>query len=313
MTETIDLLAVGLTTLDISLHPVGGLPDIDEGVLVPTIRLSPAGTAGGTAAIAARLGLKVAIASAVGADLQGDAVRLGLEREGVDTSMLVTSRDLPTSTTVIPVREGGQRSNLHMIGASILAPLGDDAMAAPARARAVHWGGIGCPGLRAQADSFLRQAHEAGAFVTCDLISPLGTARTELAELLPWVDVFMPSIAEVRFLAETDDLAAAAAHFMALGAKACVFKLGGQGAVMFGPHGEIRVPAFAINPVDTTTCGDSFCAGFIAAHLRGFDAAACLRFATAVAAQVAMGVGTFGTLTSFAATETFAANTGVAA
>lgn len=309
----IDLLTVGLTTLDIAIHPIDRMPEIDEGMLIPTIRLSPAGTAGGTAAVAARLGLRVAIASAVGDDLQGDAVRAALEREGVDTTLLTVESGWPTSTTVLPVREGGQRSNLHMLGASVVTPLDPRTSSVLPRARAVHWGGVGYPGLREQGPEMLRSAREAGAFVTCDLIAPQAAARDDLAALLPYVDVFMPSEAEVRFLAETDDLKAAAVHFMGLGAGACVFKAGREGAVMFDAHGETRVPAFAITPVDTTTCGDSFCAGFIAARLRGYDGAAALRFATAVAAQVAMGVGTFGTLMDFESTETFLARTDVVA
>lgn len=311
--DGIDLLTVGLTTLDIAIHPIDRLPEIDEGMLVPTIRLSPAGTAGGTGAVAARLGLKVAIASAVGDDLQGETVRRALEREGVDTALLTVESDWPTSTTVLPVRENGQRSNLHMLGASVVTPLDPRTSSILPRVRAVHWGGVGYPGLREQGPPLLRAAREAGAFVTCDLIAPQAAARDDLAALLPYVDVFMPSVAEVRFLAETDDLKAAAAHFMALGAGACVFKMGREGAVMFDTQGETRVSAFAITPVDTTTCGDSFCAGFIAAKLRGRDASECLRFATAVAAQVAMGVGTFGTLMDFESTDVFIAGTGEAA
>lgn len=311
-TRDIDLLAIGLTTLDIALRPVDVLPAVDDGALVPDIRLSPAGTAGGTAAVAARLGLRVAIASAVGADLQGDAVRIGLEREGVDTALLDTSAQWPTSTTVIPVREDGQRSNLHMIGASLFAPVPQAAFDLLPRVRAVHWGAVGCPGPYGDGPDFLARARAAGALVTCDLISPQASALDELARLLPHVDVFMPSVAEVRFLAQTDDLAEAAARFRAMGAGACVFKLGRAGAAMFSADGEVRVPAFAIEPVDTTTCGDSFCAGFIGARLAGQRDIDALRFATAVAAQVAMGVGTFGVLRGFEETMAFAANTGTA-
>ncbi len=310
---TIDLLAIGLTTLDIALHPVARMPDVDTGVLVPTIRLSPAGTAAGTATVAARLGLRAAIASSVGDDLQGVAVRDGLRRAGVDTTLLATSARCPTSTTVLPVRDDGQRGTLHMVGASMMEPLADGATAAAATARGVHWGGVGSPGLAGQGEPLLRAARAAGAFVTCDLISPQPGAADELARLLPHVDLFMPSLAEVRVLTGGDDLPAAAAHFMALGARACLFKMGRDGAVLFAPEGTIAAPAFAIAPVDTTTCGDSFCAGYHAARLRGFDAPACLRFASAVAARVAMGVGTLGALGSFDETLDFARATAVAA
>lgn len=296
MMEPVDLLCVGLTTLDIALHPVAAMPGVDAGLLVPTILLSPAGTAGGTALVAARLGLRTAIASAVGADLQGEAVRNGLEREGVDTRFLVTDPTMPTSTTVLPVRGDGQRGTVHMIGASMTAPLAPGAWELADGARAVHWGGVGYPGLQGDAAAFLARAKVGGAFVTCDLISPQPDALGQLAAILPHVDLFMPSLAEVRVLLGAVDVSTAARRFIELGAGACAVKMGRDGVMMVTSDERITVPAFAIDPVDTTSCGDSLCAGFHAARARGLAPADCLRFASAVAAQVAMGVGTCGAL-----------------
>lgn len=313
MSDTIDLLAVGLTTLDIAVHPVERAVSVDESVLVDSIRLSPAGTAGGTAMVAARLGLKVAIASAVGADAQGAVVRAGLESAGIDTAQLQTVDGLPTATTVLPVRADGQRGLYHMLGASILTPLTDGAVARAARTRALHWGGVGYPGMAGQGPGFLATAKAGGALVTCDLIAPRPGALEELAALLPHVDLFMPSLAEVRALmgeagvaVRHDDLATAAGHFMAMGAGGCVFKLGRDGAMVFTQDGTTHAKAFAIEPVDTTTCGDSFCAGFITGRLNGLDDAACLDLASAVAARVAMGVGTLGALEGLTQTLDFA-------
>ncbi len=65
----------------------------------------------------------------------------------------------------------------------------------------------------------------------------------------------------------------------------------------------MTMPAHDIVPVDTTSCGDSYCAGFIAALDRGWSVLDAARFATATAALVALGLGTLGTLESFEATE----------
>lgn len=313
MSDSIDLLAIGLTTLDIALHPIETIPQIDVGVLAPTIRLSPAGTAGGTATVAARLGLETAIASSVGDDLQGVAIREGFRRVGVDSALLTTSTEWPTSTTVLSVRGDGQRGTIHMLGASMFEPLAAGVTSLAMRARAVHWGAIGYPGLARQSEPLLRSAREAGAFVTCDLISPQPAARQDLAQLLPYVDLFMPSVAEVHILSGGDDLAAAARQFMAMGARACVFKMGREGVVMFDSEGERHAPAFAVEPVDTTSCGDAFCAGYHVARLLGFDTGGRLRFASAVAARVAMGVGTLGSLGSVEDTLAFAEQAAVVA
>lgn len=311
MGQPLDLLAIGLTTIDITVHPVASLPEGEAGQLVETIALSPAGTAGGTALVAQTLGLRTAIASAVGDDPQGQLVRSMFDAAGVDTSLLAVDRDRPTSTTVLPIRPNGDRPNWHMIGASLFAPVTEAMKAAAAKARTVHWGAVGFPGTAGQGADLLRAARAGGAFTSCDLIAPSAVAEADLDGLLPHVDLFMPSLAEVRELAGTDDPVAGAAHFMARGAGGCLIKMGGEGALLILPDRQIHVPAHSIDPVDTTSCGDSLCAGYIAGRTRGLDPVDALRFGVAVAAQVALGVGTLGKLEGYETTLAFLRDTPV--
>lgn len=295
----IDLMAVGLTTLDIAVHPVASLPG-EEGQIVERIALSPAGTAAGTAYVAQRLGLQAAVGSAVGIDPQGQLVRSMLEAEGVDTTLLVDDGAMPTSTTVLPIRPNGDRPNWHMLGASLFAPVTPAMLEALDRTAAVHWAAVGFPGTAGQGAGFLAAAKARGAFVTCDLIAPSPAAAQDLDALLPHVDIFMPSLAELAVLfGKTDDLRAAADHFIAKGAGACLFKLGARGAALLTHDSVIEVPAWRIDPVDTTSCGDSVCAGFHAARHRGLSDRDAMAFACATAAQVASGIGTTGTLASY--------------
>jgi len=60
-----------------------------------------------------------------------------------------------------------------------------------------------------------------------------------------------------------------------------------------------HLPAFDIKVVDTTGCGDSFTAGIIVGIVKGWDLKQSARFASAVAARVATGLGSDGKLTSF--------------
>lgn len=311
MERPLDLLAVGLTTLDVTVYPVTSLPDADAGQLVESITLSPAGTGGGTALVARTLGLTTAIASAVGNDPQGAVVRSMFDAAGVDTGLLTTDAAMPTSTTVLPIRPGGERPNWHMMGASVFAPITDAMVAVLPRTAAVHWGAVGFPGMAEQGASFLRAARASGAFTSCDLIAPSEAAGADLEKLLPYVDLFMPSMAEVRALAGTEDPVEAARYFMARGAGACLVKLGAKGALLVGRDGPLHAPAHRIDPVDTTSCGDSLCAGFLAARRRGLDDGAALRFAVAVAAQVALGTGTLGRLTGYDDTIAFGRDTSV--
>jgi sugar/nucleoside kinase (ribokinase family) len=300
------LLCVGLTTLDVLARPVDALPADETTTLVEQIALAPAGTAGGTALIAARLGVKTALASAVGDDAAGTLVRAVLSEHGVDLSLLACLADAPTSTTILTIDSEGRRPNFHALGASRRAEVGEAWLAAVDKVKFLHYAGIGAPKLDGGAGAELAaRAKAAGAIVTCDLISPGRRALEELRRLLPHVDYFMPSAGEALALSGRTSLTEAGAMFRDLGAGACVFKNGAEGSVIITGEGETRSPAHDITVVDTTSCGDSYCAGFIAALDRGWPTHEAARLATAVAALVAQGLGTLGILENFDAAERF--------
>lgn len=299
-----DLLCVGLTTLDVVGRPITEIPANEGGALIEQIACAPAGTAAGAACVAARLGVKTGLAGSIGSDLTGKFVRFGLEDEGVDTVLLQTVPGAPTSTTILPIDHQGRRPTLHAPGAGFFPPLNEAVTAAAASARCVHYAAVGAPNFDGGPGAALLEAARAGgATITCDLIAPRPDAKAELARILPFVDWFLPSAEEARLLTGEQDLQAAADVFVAMGAKNCVIKDGGRGAVMAAGSLRGRLPAFAIEVVDTTTCGDSFCAGFITAHLRGMDDRDALTFAAATAAMVAQGLATYGKLESFAQVE----------
>jgi sugar/nucleoside kinase (ribokinase family) len=283
------LACIGLTTLDVVARAIDALPEGEGTTLIEGIACAPAGTAAGAALVAAKLGVPVSLASAVGDDLVGRFIRMALDEAGVDLAALDTMPGLPSSTTVLAVDSAGRRPNFHALGAGMLAAATPSALAAATAARFLHYAGIGGPRLDGGAGAELvKAASEAGVIVTCDLISPQASALDELKRLLPYVDYFLPSAAEARMLTGRDDL----------------IKDGGRGSVVVLDGARTTLPAYAIKPVDTTSCGDSYCAGFIAALSRDWPPLEAARFATATAALVAQGLATLGKLESFEATET---------
>jgi sugar/nucleoside kinase (ribokinase family) len=299
------LACIGLTTLDVVARAIDALPEGEGTTLIEGIACAPAGTAAGAAMVAARLGMQVKLASAVGDDLIGRFIRMALDEAGVDLSALETMPGLPSSTTVLAVDSAGRRPNFHALGAGMLAWASPAALQAATSARFFHYAGIGGPRLDGGAGADLaKAARESGAIVTCDLISPQASAMDELKRLAPFIDYFMPSAAEAKALTGQDDLFAAADVFRGLGIGGCLIKNGGQGSVIVLDGVRTALPAYAITPVDTTSCGDSYCAGFIAALDRGWPPLEAARFATATSALVAQGLATLGKLESFEATET---------
>ncbi len=294
------LLCVGLTTVDILARPVESLPASEAVELIDAIRLVPAGTAGGMALVAGCLGVRTGLCSAVGDDAAGKLARLVYQEHGVDVSLLATVRDVATSTTLICINRAGRRPRLHMRGASMEMELGEAALAAARDTKYLHYAGIGAPKLDGGAGATLAAAaRKSGAIVTCDLISPRPNALEELRRVLPHVDFFMPNGEEALRLSGRATLAGAGEFFRDLGAVSCIIKDGPRGALLVERDGCTRVPAHAIEPLDTTSCGDSYCAGLVAALDRGRPVLDACRFAAAVAALVAGGLGTLGLLEGF--------------
>jgi sugar/nucleoside kinase (ribokinase family) len=66
---------------------------------------------------------------------------------------------------------------------------------------------------------------------------------------------------------------------------------GAAGALVVDRESETRVPAFEVDVVDTTGCGDAFSAGFLRGLALGRSRADAARLGCAAAALVAQGLG----------------------
>jgi sugar/nucleoside kinase (ribokinase family) len=294
------LLCVGLTTVDVVALPVE-LQRFDGVRLLKALQMSPAGTAAGTALVAACLGVATRLLGVVGSDAMGRFVRAELEHAGVDVSLLGIIEGMATSATLIPIDGAGERMIYHAPGAAIDIDFNADSRLAALAASALHYAAIGAQNLDGgKGSAMLAEASARGTFITCDLIAPGPRAAAELRSILPHVDVFLPSAVEARYVTGEEDLERAARALQAWGAGACVIKNGVDGAIALSAEGKLDViSAFPVEAVDTTSCGDGFCAGFIAATLRGRAWLDALQFAAATAACVAQGPATLGRLQSF--------------
>ena len=84
-------------------------------------------------------------------------------------------------------------------------------------------------------------------------------------------------------------------YFIDKGARHTVFKMGGEGScigwVENGSVKEIRIPTYQVPVVDSTGCGDSYCAGFIVGLSMGWDLEQAGRLGSAAGALVVQGLG----------------------
>ncbi len=288
-----DVACVGLTILDILGRPVERIPPGGSVDFIDEIRLTVAGTAAGTVIDCGKLGLNSRAVGAVGADEKGDFVIDTYRRYGIDVAAMQRVDGVPTSATILNVRPNGDRPALHVRGASDNLTLGPNDYDTVCDARFVHMGGTGL--LNAMdgppTAALLEAAKARGCITTFDLIAPSDRTPALVEPCLPHVDYFMPSMEEAVILSGRHEPAEIADFFLERGATTCIFKWGARGSYLASATRHQRIPAFRIDVVDTTGCGDAYCAGFIAGLAQGWEVEAACQLATAASGLVATGLG----------------------
>ena len=291
MSEEMRAIAMGVHVLDVLVRPVEEIPEGQGGQLVEEIRISPAGSAGGTAVTLAKLGASVRSAGAVGTDPVGNLLLQLLEREGIDTSLLVRRGEVQTSASVLPIRPNGDRPAFHVIGANSTYGPDDAPWDGIAAATHLHLGGPEFMGGEAAA-RILSHAREHGVVTSADILAPGDPGLLEwLAPALGHLDYLLPNDEQVVGLTGEGNVEDACRALIERGIGCVAATCGDEGAVIVDDGEVQRVPAFEVEVVDTTGCGDSFSAGFLRGLSLGRSRSESAVLGCAAAALVAQGLG----------------------
>jgi sugar/nucleoside kinase (ribokinase family) len=301
------IATVGVHVLDTHVIGIESIPPGSDGQLVETIRFSPAGTAGGTAVVLSRLGAEVHSFGALGEDPIATTLLAMLEREGVDVSGLVRKADQQTSASVIPVRPNGDRPAWHCIGANGAFTLDDLDLSALDGITHLHLGGPEFLGGEA-AGKLLAHARSLGATTSLDILAPGDPDMLAwIADALPHADYLLPNDEQVLGFTGASSLVEGAAALVEKGVGCVAVTRGAKGALVVTAEDRIAVPAYDIEVVDTTGCGDAFSAGFLRGLALGHDLREAADLGGATAAQVAQGLGTDAGAYSLESVQKFAA------
>jgi sugar/nucleoside kinase (ribokinase family) len=285
------VIAVGAHILDVLVRPVTDIPPGQDTALVEQIRMTAAGTAAGTALTFAKLGAQVRTAGAIGDDPAGDLLLSLLGRAGIDTGLVVRKPDAPTSMSVLPIRPNGERPALHLLGANLAYSLDDVDWDAIAAADHVHLGGTEMLGPDFSM-RILKHAKDNGVTTSVDLIAPGGMGTFDLiAPAMKYTDYLLPNEDQVLGFTGDSDLDDGCRKLLGAGAGLLAVTCGAEGALVVSSEETQRVPAFAIDVVDTTGCGDAFSAGFVYGTHLGRSPREAAVLGNAVAALVAQGLG----------------------
>lgn len=219
-----------------------------------------------------RLGVRTRWMARLGNDLFSNFILAEAKREGLDTS-LFQMFDYPLRSVSVSF------SFVHDRGfISYMDPFPDTPAEGIIATRKPRWV-VNAPfDGSLQANQFVDFIHLNGGrvFTDCQYVT---TTLDEpgLTDLLRKVDVFAPNQTEARQLTGEDDPARAASR-LAEFSPLVIVKAGRQGAFAQAGGRTWHSPALEVDVVDTTGAGDSFNAGFLAAHLRGEPIETCLRY-----------------------------------
>jgi ribokinase len=283
------ILVIGSVNMDIVAR-VDHVPAPGENVRGGDFATIPGGKGANQAVACARLGAETRLLARVGDDAFGTRLRAGLDSSGVRTDAVAAAAGCPSGVALILVDARGQNSIVVTAGANGRLTPADVEAARP---------------LIADADAVILQlevpaetveralalAAEVGTLTVVDA----GPPRSPVDRAVFGAGVLTPNEAEAASLlglapgsAPPEDLAAA---LLARGAKAVVLKAGSRGAVVADARGVQCVPAFKIDPVDTTAAGDAFTAALALECVRGTGLAAAARVANAAGALACLKLG----------------------
>jgi sugar/nucleoside kinase (ribokinase family) len=215
-----------------------------------------------------------------------------LERDGVDTGLLVRRGDVQTSASVLPIRPNGDRPAFHVVGANGSYGPDDAPWDEIAAADHLHIGGPEFMGGEAAA-KLLAHARENGTVTSADVLAPGDPGLLEwIGPALPELDYLLPNDEQVLGFTGDDDLEAGCRALVGRGVGCVAATCGADGVLIVDAEGSERVPAFEIDVVDTTGCGDAFSAGFLRGLALGETRRDAAVLGCAAAALVAQGLGT---------------------
>lgn len=271
------VVGLGQCSLDV-LGRIDAYPPVDQKAEIGQLLAQGGGPVATALVTLTRLGVPTAFCGRIGADAYGRQIRAGLRAEGVDCRRLLVDEKGTSQFAFIAVEAGSAHRNVFWTRGSAR-PL--DALEIDENlirsARLLHLDGLASEAACAAA----RVARQVGVPTVLDG----GTFRVGSADLLPLIDHLVVSERFAREATCCAEPQAALEPLLAHGAQDVTVTCGVRGSWTLSRGGELfHQPAFPVNAVDTTGCGDVFHGGFIFALLQGWPPKRVVAFAAACAA-----------------------------
>jgi len=300
--QTIDVLGLGAVAVD-DLIFVESYPPPDAKARVMRRERHCGGLTATALVAAARLGARCAYAGVLGRDALSQFAVTCLEQEGIDVSFAPrTASARPVYANIIVDQRHGTRNIFYdlsqVVGASTRTPAG-----LIRSCRVLFVDHVGVPGMLRAA----RLARRAGIPVVADLED---ASHPQFHLLLALADHLILSRDFARALTGARSPAPAVRKLARPDRQVAVVTCGDEGCwyLVRGDAVPRHQPAFKVEAVDTTGCGDVFHGAYAFALARGLGVEERIRFAAATAALKATRPGGQAGIPSLAAVRRFLRN-----
>lgn len=232
----------------------------------------------------ARWGVSCSFAGIVGDDAFGEQIVDSLRREGVATEGVVV-RGGKGSQFAFVVAEGGSGGRNIFWRRPTGAPLrtGEVDLERLRSSRVILTDGLMAEASLAAA----REARAAGVPVVVDA----GSLREGMLDLARESDYFLASQTFACAFMGDAAVEAVCRRLAGLGPKVAGVTLGERGYAALVDGRYIERPAYPVEAVDTTGCGDVFHGGFVYGLVKGWEVERCLDFGAWAAAMVSRRLG----------------------
>ncbi len=272
------VVVIGSSNIDLTAT-VDRLPGRGETVLGQHFVQSFGGKGANQAVAAARAGADVGFLSKLGVDANGALMEQYLAAQGLAHKVLLRDADTPTGVAMILVDGAGDNqivvvpgSNRRLLPADIRRHAG---LVAGARVLLVQ---MEIPLETVEASLLLAKRQGLVTILNPAPACPLPP------EFLRMVDILTPNESEARFLTGATDPTEAAHRLATGGAGTVVVTCGAEGAVLSRGKAVTHVPAFVVDPIDSTGAGDAFNGALACALAEGLPIEVAVDWASAAGA-----------------------------
>jgi ribokinase len=290
------IVVFGSINLDL-IFPVPRIPGPGETVLGPSLRIEPGGKGANQAVAAARDGVAVVMAGAVGRDSLAAGAMALLRETGVDVTR-VAECDTTTGCATIVVDPSGDNAIAVGSGANLSArhtqveeSLLNDATTLVLQMEVAA----------EETTALIDRARERGTRIILNLAPASPLPETTLRQL----DILIVNQTESAWLAAHLGCSDGAAQLKARLNVTIIRTLGRDGLEVATDAGVAAMPAYKITAVDTTAAGDCFVGVLAAALDRGAVLTSALDRAMAAAALCCTRHGSQGSIPTATETNAF--------